>query len=192
MVPINITYTFVNICVIIYRRFIGDEECTHTIHSNSTKVFSSQGSHNKGSSKLTLKNFVNFNWDQCYYPGQLIALHISEKFIAYGFSSSKLSTTINYFIFEKTYFLILFLLFFTIADAYEGMVRVVKTESNERALIKGFSNLIEDIHFAHLYEIIMLGCIDQSGTTFVYVIKEESCSSPKLRVYPVFQINGVC
>ncbi|KAL5237019.1 hypothetical protein ACI65C_004429 [Semiaphis heraclei] len=144
-------------------RFIGDEECTHTIHSNSTKVFSSQGSHNKGSSKLTLKNFVNFNWDQCYYPGQLIALHISEKFIAYGFSST---------------------------DAYEGMVRVVKTESNERALIKGFSNLIEDIHFAHLYEIIMLGCIDQSGTTFVYVIKEESCSSPKLRVYPVFQING--
>ncbi|XP_022170349.1 enhancer of mRNA-decapping protein 4 [Myzus persicae] len=143
--------------------FNGDEECTHTIHSNSTKVFSSQGSHNKGSSKLTLKNFVNFNWDQCYYRGQLIALHISEKYIAYGFSNT---------------------------DAYEGLVRIVKTESNERALIKGFSNLIEDISFAHLYEIIMLGCIDQSGTTYVYVIKEESCSSPKLRVFPVFQING--
>lgn len=143
--------------------FTGDEECTHTIHSNSTKVFSSQGSHNKGSSKLTLKNFVNFNWDQCYYRGQLIALHISEKYIAYGFSNT---------------------------DAYEGLVRIVKTESNERALIKGFSNLIEDISFAHLYEIIMLGCIDQSGTTYVYVIKEESCSSPKLRVFPVFQING--
>ncbi|XP_029348674.1 enhancer of mRNA-decapping protein 4 isoform X1 [Acyrthosiphon pisum] len=144
-------------------RFIGDEECTHTIHSNSTKVFSSQGSHNKGSSQLTLKNFVNFNWDQCYYLGQLIALHISEKYIAYGFSNT---------------------------DTYEGLVRIVKTESNERALIKGLSNLIEDISFAHLYEIIMLGCIDQSGTTYVYVIKEESCSSPKLKAIRVFQING--
>jgi len=87
---------------------------------------------------------------------------------------------------KKKYFL------FLIVDAHEGLVRIVKTESNERALIKGFSNLIEDISFAHLYEIIMLGCIDQSGTTYVYVIKEESCSSPKLRVFPVFQINGVC
>lgn len=71
------------------------------------------------------------------------------------------------------------------------MVRIVKTESNERALIKGFSNLIEDISFAHLYEIIMLACIDQSGTTYVYVIKEES-SSQKIIVFPVFKINGVC
>jgi hypothetical protein len=78
---------------VICRRFVGDEECTRTIHSNSIQVFSSQGSHNKGSSKLTLKNFVNFNWDQCYYRGQLIALHISEKYIAYGFSNSKLSLT---------------------------------------------------------------------------------------------------
>ncbi|XP_025194256.1 enhancer of mRNA-decapping protein 4 [Melanaphis sacchari] len=143
-------------------RFNVDEECTQTIHGNSIKVFSSQGSHNKGSSKLTLKNFVNFNWDQCYYRGQLIALHISEKYIAYGFSNT---------------------------DTFEGLVRVVKTESKERALIKGFSNLIEDISFAHLYEIIMLACIDQSGTTNVYVIKEENCTS-NLRVFPVFQING--
>lgn len=77
-------------------------------------------------------------------------------------------------------------------DASEGMVRIIETKSNERALIKGFSNLIEDVSFAHLYEIIMLGCIDQSGTTYVYVIKKENCSSPKLRVFPVFQINRVC
>lgn len=144
-------------------RFVGDEECTRTVHSNSTKVCSSQGSHNKGSSKLTLKNFVNFNWNQCYYHGQLIALHISEKYIAYGFSNT---------------------------DTFEGLVRIVQIETNERVLIKGFSNLIEDLSFAHLYEIIMLACIDQSGTTFVYIIKEESCATPKLRVFPVFQING--
>lgn len=75
-----------------FRRFIGnDEECTHSIQTNLTTIHSSQGSHNKGSSKLTLKNFVDFNWNQCYYRGQLITLHISEKYIAYGFSKCKIS-----------------------------------------------------------------------------------------------------
>lgn len=69
------------------RRFVGnDEESTYLVQENCTTVFSSPGSHNKGSSKLTLKNFVNFNWDECYYRGQLIALHISESFMAYGFT----------------------------------------------------------------------------------------------------------
>lgn len=80
-----------NIFNLFYRQFNGnDEECTHLIQDNCTTVLSSQGLHNKGSSKLTLKNFVNFNWDQCYYRGQLIALHASEKYIAYGFIKRKL------------------------------------------------------------------------------------------------------
>lgn len=66
-----------------------DEECTLLITDDSTKVISSSGEHTKGSSKLTLKNFVNFNWDHCYYRGQLIAIHISEKFVAYGFNKRK-------------------------------------------------------------------------------------------------------
>lgn len=86
--------------------------------------------------------------------------------------------------------MIIVIIFVSVADAFEGLVRIVKRESSERALIKGFSNLIEDISFAHLYEIIMLACIDQSGNTYVYVIKEEISSS--LSVYPIFQINGVC
>lgn len=74
----------------IYRRFSGnDEECTHLIPDNYTKVVSSRGLHNKGSSNLTLKNFVDFNWEHEYYRGQLIALHISEQYIAYGFSKRK-------------------------------------------------------------------------------------------------------
>lgn len=79
----------------------------------------------------------------------------------------------------------------TIADTSEGLVRIVNRETNERALIKGFSSLIEDISFAHLYEILMLACIDQSGTVYVYVVNEESYPSQKLKVTPVFQINGV-
>lgn len=72
------------------RRFSGnDDECTRLIHENYTTIFSSTGSHNKGSSKLTLKNFVNFSWGHFFYRGQLIAMHITEKFVAYGFSKRK-------------------------------------------------------------------------------------------------------
>jgi len=100
----------------------------------------------------------------------------------------------NYFIFYKSLvvFVVIIIFIFIVADTFEGLIRIVQIETNERILIKGFSNVIEDLSFAHLYEIIMLACIDQSGTTFVYVIKEENCATPKLRIFPVFQINGVC
>ncbi|XP_025421939.1 enhancer of mRNA-decapping protein 4 [Sipha flava] len=144
-------------------RFDGnDEDCTHLLKENMTTIFASSGSHKKGSSKLTLKNFVDFNWEHSYYHGQLIALHISEDYIAYGFSKPSTS---------------------------EGLVRVVKRETNERVLIKGFSNIITDIKFAHLYGIIMLACIDQSGVVYVYIVKEEKYSTKQLSVIPIFQIN---
>lgn len=72
-----------------------------------------------------------------------------------------------------------------------GFVRVVKRETNERVLIKGFTDIIEDIRFAHLYEFIILACIDQSGVVFVYEIKEDAKPSQNLKVFPLFQINGV-
>lgn len=77
-----------------FRRFDGnDEECTNLIEDNNTTIFGSSGSHEKGSSKLTLKNFVDFNWDHRYYHGQLIAIHVKEEFIAYSFSKRKYFTT---------------------------------------------------------------------------------------------------
>lgn len=78
-----------------------------------------------------------------------------------------------------------------IADSTEGLVRVVKRENNSRALIKGFTNGIEDINFAHLYEIIMLACIDRSGNVYVHVVKDDIVTQ-SLQAFPVFQINGVC
>lgn len=67
-----------------------DEDCTLLVNKYSTRIYSSSSKeHTKGSSKLTLKNFVNFNWNQTYYQGQLIAIHISEKLVAYGFNKRK-------------------------------------------------------------------------------------------------------
>lgn len=85
-------------------------------------------------------------------------------------------------------FILLFYFTFT-AGTSEGLVRVVKRETNERTLIKGFSSLVEDLRFAHLYELIMLACIDQEGNVYVYVVNEDT--SKKLRVYPIFQVFEV-
>ncbi|XP_050529005.1 enhancer of mRNA-decapping protein 4 [Daktulosphaira vitifoliae] len=139
-----------------------DDDCTFHIHSNETKIISSQGLHEKGSSRMKLKNFVDFCWEERFYKGHLIAIHISGNYIAYGFTKP---------------------------DSKMGLVRVVKTATNERSLIKGFSGFIEDISFAHLYEILMLACIDQTGTVNVYLIKDDF-SSQNLRVIPIIQIKG--
>lgn len=74
----------------MYRRFLGNDD-TYLIKENVTTIFSSHGAHTKGSSKLTLKNFVDFNWNVGYYRGQLIAIHIKENIIAYGFAKRKYS-----------------------------------------------------------------------------------------------------
>jgi hypothetical protein len=96
---------FINVFGFHFRRFDGnDEDCTHLLKENMTTIFASSGSHKKGSSKLTLKNFVDFNWEHSYYHGQLIALHISEDYIAYGFSKRKYSIINIYIIKCLIYF----------------------------------------------------------------------------------------
>ncbi|XP_050426511.1 enhancer of mRNA-decapping protein 4 [Adelges cooleyi] len=140
-----------------------DDDCTHIIKRNETTIMLSQGSHKKGSSKLKLKNLVDFNWEERYYKGRLIAMHIGGTVLAYAFVKP---------------------------NSKEGLVRVIKTTTNERALIKGFSSLIEDISFAHLYEVLMLACINQNGTVHVYVINEDASASKYFTVIPILEIKG--
>lgn len=75
-----------------------------------------------------------------------------------------------------------------IAETTEGLIRVIKRETGERCLIKGLDSLIEDISFAHIYEIKILACIDQLGTVNIYAIKE---NLEKLDAILIFQIKGV-
>lgn len=48
------------------------------------KIVCSTGKHNHGSSKVKLTNVVDYNWEHKYYMGQLLAVHLSGKFFAYG------------------------------------------------------------------------------------------------------------
>ena len=47
-------------------------------------VNTNAGNHDHGSSKVKLKNLVDYNWEPKYYAGQLLAIHTSGKYLAYS------------------------------------------------------------------------------------------------------------
>lgn len=51
----------------------------------------SSGNHEKGSSKVKLKNIVDFSWEVRFYTGQLIAVNPPGKYVAYGIKCKFLS-----------------------------------------------------------------------------------------------------
>lgn len=82
----NIFYLYrddVTFC--LNREFTGQED-QHSVELCSTNVtiVPSPGGHNHGSSKVKLKNIVDFTWEHHLYTGQLLAVHVSGKYLAYG------------------------------------------------------------------------------------------------------------
>ncbi|KAJ8686594.1 hypothetical protein QAD02_022388 [Eretmocerus hayati] len=121
-----------------------DHHTVEIIH-NKVNIIPSPGDHNHGSSKVKLKNIVDFNWEHKYYVGQLLAVHTSGKYLAYGIKGGN----------------------------GNGMVRVVNKEFEQRTLIKGMQGLIQDLAFAHVPNPI-LACVDYTGSLFVYSIETTS------------------
>jgi enhancer of mRNA-decapping protein 4 len=67
------------------REFTGrEDQLTAEIVSTNVVIVPSPGGHNHGSSKVKLKNIVDFTWEHRYYVGQLLAVHMSGKYLAYG------------------------------------------------------------------------------------------------------------
>ncbi|PNF32915.1 hypothetical protein B7P43_G01848 [Cryptotermes secundus] len=123
-----------------------------TDESNSAEVFCekvtiipSSGQHETGSSKVKLKNVVDFSWELRFYTGQLLAVHVGGKYLAYGIKAV-----------GKT----------------NGVVRVVNRESSERSLIKGIEGMVQDIAFAHIPTEVVLACVDEYGNLLVHQIEE--------------------
>lgn len=62
-----------------------DKQCCHSIKTNHTLVYGCGGSHTRGSSKVKLKNVVDYKWEhKYYYPGHLVAVHRDGKHLAYA------------------------------------------------------------------------------------------------------------
>lgn len=126
---------------------------TGTDERNSSEVFCEQvtivpssGLHETGSSKVKLKNVVDFSWEWRFYTGQLLAVHVDGKYVAYGIKA--LGTN-------------------------NGVVRVVNRESSERLLLKGMEGMVQDIAFAHIPSQVVLACVDEYGNLLVHQIEEK-------------------
>ncbi|XP_063993435.1 enhancer of mRNA-decapping protein 4 [Diachasmimorpha longicaudata] len=111
------------------------------IYSSDVTVIPSPGGHDHGSSKIKLKNIVDFTWEPHFYTGQLLAVHMSGKYLAYGIKSG----------------------------TGAGVVRVVCKDLEQRALLRGMQGAIQDLAFAHATNAI-LACIDYVGSVFVHTI----------------------
>lgn len=66
-----------------------DKQCCYNIKTNHTRVNGCGGSHARGSSKVKLKNVVDYKWEQkYYYPGHLVAVHRDGKHLAYAINGN--------------------------------------------------------------------------------------------------------
>lgn len=54
------------------------------VSGENVTIIPSSGKHTVGSSKVKLKNLVDYSWEHKFYPGQILAIHISGKYVAYG------------------------------------------------------------------------------------------------------------
>ncbi|KAL9922946.1 enhancer of mRNA-decapping protein 4 homolog isoform X1 [Glossina fuscipes] len=133
-----------NVTLIAFKT--GDNQCCQEINSPNVKIVSSSGNHDHGSSKVKLKNIVDYKWEVKTYPAHLIAVHIDEKYIAYVINVNKVTRM-------------------------EGMVRVVNTTNGLRALIKGMAGEVLDLQFAHIEKEHILASIDLNSL-YVHKIDE--------------------
>ncbi|KAM8716040.1 hypothetical protein ACLKA7_002996 [Drosophila subpalustris] len=123
-----------------------EKQCCYSVKTNHTKVYGCGGTHARGSSKVKLKNVVDYKWEQkYYYPGHLVAVHRDGKHLAYAINVNNKAT------------------------GMEGMVRVCNTNTSQRALIKGMNGEVLDLQFAHSERERILAVIDVSSL-FVYKI----------------------
>lgn len=47
-------------------------------------IIPSSGDHKNGSSKVKLSNVVDYSWEEKFYSGQLLAVHMGGNYIAYS------------------------------------------------------------------------------------------------------------
>ncbi|XP_026737919.1 enhancer of mRNA-decapping protein 4 isoform X2 [Trichoplusia ni] len=130
----------------------GDGVCSSEVYSTNVLVNTNAGNHDHGSSKVKLKNLVDYNWEPKFYAGQILAIHTSGKYLAY---SIKAPNAVN-------------------PGTWSGMVRVVYTPepgTDRRALIKGMKGEVQDLAFAHIQNQVILASIDEQGNFYVHEIE---------------------
>uniref|UniRef100_A0AAG5DAX7 Enhancer of mRNA-decapping protein 4 WD40 repeat region domain-containing protein n=1 Tax=Anopheles atroparvus TaxID=41427 RepID=A0AAG5DAX7_ANOAO len=126
----------------------------------------SGGAHDRGSSKIKLIDVVSYKWEVKHYPGRLIACHKECKLFAYAITVTKLSKS-------------------------EGMVRVAQLQVAERGIIRGLSNEVLDIQFAHTSSPdYLLGIIERTTLQVHQVFVKGNKVTTALKVKIVDPLEG--
>lgn len=139
---------------------IGEDE-TARVFSENVSIVSRTGGHVNGSSKVKLSNVVDYSWEEKFYPGQLLAVHMSGNYIAYSIKGA------NY------------------------AVRVVQRNTSKRALIKGIGAMVEDLAFAFIPNQTTLACVDETGAVYVHNIFEDSRDISTTLILHILQAEAV-
>ncbi|XP_044750702.1 enhancer of mRNA-decapping protein 4 [Coccinella septempunctata] len=124
-------------------KYGGESDYTVPVDSKELVIHCKAGGHSQGSSKVKLINKIDYNWEVRFYHGQLVAVHIEGKVLAFAMKGKD-----------------------------GGMVRVVNQETNQRALIKNLKTDVRDVSFAFLKDEIILGCVDDIANIFIYEIED--------------------
>ncbi|CAN7939103.1 unnamed protein product [Ixodes hexagonus] len=101
------------------------------------------------SSRVKIKNIVDYGWELKYNLGKHVCVHISGTYLAYAIRA---------------------------ATSPSGAVRVLNHKTGERTLVKGLRGLVQDMGFAWLSSRILLAIVDEYGTLYVYEIDDEAGS----------------
>ncbi|CAH0772489.1 unnamed protein product [Bemisia tabaci] len=129
-----------------------DAKSSQAITGTDIKIIQSLGQHEIGSSQVKMKNMVDYVWEERFYTGQLLAVHIGGKYLAYGIKA-KTST---------------------------GVIRVINSETSARVLIRGMEGLVQDIAFAHIMNHVILASVDEKGNLFIHRVLESKDSETAL------------
>ncbi|GCC27035.1 hypothetical protein chiPu_0005456, partial [Chiloscyllium punctatum] len=125
----------------------GDDSSNCVITAKEVEIVASNDSSisNKarGSNKVKIQPVAKYEWEQKYYYGNLIA--VSNQYLAYVIRGAN----------------------------GVGMVRVLSVGMAERTLLKGFTEGVADLGFAHLNS-NQLACVDEAGNLFVWQLNEEN------------------
>ncbi|XP_072936338.1 enhancer of mRNA-decapping protein 4 isoform X2 [Epargyreus clarus] len=150
----------------------GDGVSSSEVYSTDVVVTTNAGSHNHGSSKVKLKSLVDYNWEPKFYPGQLLAVHISGKYLAYSIKAPNAANP----------------------GTWNGMVRVVynpEPDIDRRTLIKGMKGEVQDLSFAHIQNQVVLACIDELGNFYIHEIEITDSGLRTTLVMEVREDTGV-
>ncbi|XP_035228571.1 enhancer of mRNA-decapping protein 4-like [Stegodyphus dumicola] len=128
-----------------------NKDCSHiSLYGTSIDIYSSPLEFEATCSQIIVEHMVDYGWEEKYYYGKLISIHLSGLYLAYVLKPG--------------------------GGNKPGYVRLLRRHLDLRYLIKDYKNEVKDIAFAHTTSQILLGSVDSCGELFVHKIDDDGSS----------------